>query len=298
MDIAGPKCRVATIAAPGKPRVFCDDTVLLKSKVRKRAHCISMTVNLPEVLEQIPVGARVLVDDGSAEMIVEEIAEAGLVLRVRRAPRKGLKLRPGKGLNFPGIDLSLPALMAKDFEDLDFVAEHADLVGLSFVRNASDVALMQDELSSRRASRPPQPIVIKVETRSAVENLPDIIVQGAGRQPLALMIARGDLAVEVGFDRIGELQEQILWLCEAAHIPVIWATEVLSGLVKTGAPTRAEATDASMAQRAECVMLNKGPHLVEAVKFLDGVLHRMDRHQSKKSARLRPLEVWAIGGGA
>jgi len=69
-------------------------------------------------------------------------------------------------------------------------------------------------------------------------------------------------------------------------------------LVKTGSPSRAEATDASMAQRAECVMLNKGPHLVEAVKFLDGVLHRMDRHQSKKSARLRPLDVWAIGGGA
>ena len=83
------------------------------------------------------------------------------------------------------------------------------------------------------------------------------------------MIARGDLAVEVGFERLAEVQEEILWLCEAAHVPVIWATQVLESVAQTGQPSRAEVTDAAMAERAECVMLNKGPHIGEAVRALD-----------------------------
>jgi pyruvate kinase len=107
------------------------------------------------------------------------------------------------------------------------------------------------------------------------------------------MIARGDLAVEIGPGRLSEVQEQILWICEAAHVPVVWATQVLERLVKDGAASRGEATDAAMGQRAECVMLNKGPHQVEAIAFLDDVLRRMDRHQHKKAARLAPLGSWS-----
>jgi pyruvate kinase len=107
------------------------------------------------------------------------------------------------------------------------------------------------------------------------------------------MIARGDLAVEIGLGRLSEVQEQLLWICEAAHVPVVWATQVLEGLVRHGSASRGEATDAAMAQRAECVMLNKGPHQVPAVAFLDDVLRRMDRHQHKKSPRLAPLASWA-----
>ena len=99
------------------------------------------------------------------------------------------------------------------------------------------------------------------------------------------MIARGDLAVEIGFDRLSEIQEEVLWLCEAA--------QVLEGMVQGGQASRTEETDAAMSQRAECVMLNKGPHVVVAVAFLRGVLARMDRCQTKKSARLGPLGVWA-----
>ena len=126
-------------------------------------------------------------------------------------------------------------------------------------------------------SRPPQPLVLKIETRLAVENLPQLIVQCAGRRPMAVMIARGDLAVELGFGRLSEIQEEILWLCDAAHVPVIWATQVLDNFVTDGVPTRAEATDAAMSQRAECVMLNKGPFLVDAVTFLKDVLRRMEQ---------------------
>ena len=108
---------------------------------------------------------------------------------------------------------------------------------------------------------------------------------------VGVMIARGDLAVECGYERLAEVQEEILWIGEAAHVPVIWATQVLEHLAKSGVPSRAEITDAAMGERAECVMLNKGPHIVEAVRVLDNVLRRMEAHQSKKSAKLRQLQL-------
>ena len=103
------------------------------------------------------------------------------------------------------------------------------------------------------------------------------------------MIARGDLAVEIGFARLAEIQEEILWLCEAAHVPVIWATQVLENLIKRGMPSRAEITDIAMAERAECVMINKGPFVLDAIAMLDDVVERMRGHQHKKTARLRAL---------
>ena len=105
------------------------------------------------------------------------------------------------------------------------------------------------------------------------------------------MIARGDLAVECGYERLAEVQEEILWLCEAAHMPVIWATQVLEGVAKRGQPSRAEITDAAMSERAECVMLNKGPHIVGAVRVLDDILRRMQGHQHKKTSLLRTLHL-------
>ena len=106
------------------------------------------------------------------------------------------------------------------------------------------------------------------------------------------MVARGDLGVELGFSRLAEVQEEILWLCEAAHVPVIWATQVLESLAKKGMPVpgRGHATP-RWAGRAECVMLNKGPHVVEAVRFLSDVLGRMQGHHDKKRATLRRLSV-------
>jgi len=133
--------------------------------------------------------------------------------------------------------------------------------------------------------------VLKIETRQAFEQLPALLLQGLKSPALGVMVARGDLAVEVGYERLAELQEEILWLSEAAHVPVIWATQVLEQMAQTGTPSRAEVTDAAMSGRAECVMLNKGPCIVDAVRFLEGVLARMERHQRKKSAMLRKLSI-------
>jgi pyruvate kinase len=141
-------------------------------------------------------------------------------------------------------------------------------------------------------------LVLKIETPEAVANLPDIVVQAAGRQPTAIMIARGDLAVEIGFARLAEMQEEILWIGEAAHVPVIWATQVLEHLVKKGTPSRGEMTDAAMAARAECVMLNKGPYLFKAITELDTLLARMGGHQHKKTPQLRALRSWESASAA
>ena len=109
------------------------------------------------------------------------------------------------------------------------------------------------------------------------------------------MVARGDLAVECGFERLAEVQDEILWLCDAAHVPVVWATQVLDQMARTGQPSRPEVSDAVMGARAECVMLNKGPFIVDAVVALDDILRRAETHQQKKVPLLRRLKSWSPG---
>jgi len=134
-------------------------------------------------------------------------------------------------------------------------------------------------------------IVLKIETRRAFDNLPSLLLAAMRSPSSGVMIARGDLAVECGYERLAEVQEEILWMAEASHMPVIWATQVLETLAKDGIPSRAEITDAAMGERAECVMLNKGPYILEAVRALDNILRRMQTHQRKKSAMLRELQL-------
>jgi len=161
------------------------------------------------------------------------------------------------------------------------------MVGLSFVRRPDDILLLQEHLKRLGARK--LGIVIKIETRTAFEQLPELIFALLHSPVAGIMIARGDLAVECGYERLAELQEEILWLAEAAHLPVIWATQVLEGMAKTGKPSRAEVTDAAAGVRAECVMLNKGPHIIETIRMLDNILHRMQAHQWKKRSLLRQL---------
>lgn len=241
----------------------------------------------PEVVDQLRVGERVFIDDGQIGAEVERVDADGAWLRITRARPEGEKIRPAKGLNFPDSDIRLPALGEKDLLDLDFVARAADIVGYSFVQSAADMDRLADELEARGAGHLGR--IAKIETRRAVANLPGIIVHGAGRGPFGLMIARGDLAVEIGWSRLAEIQEEILWLAEAAHVPVVWATQVFEQLIKENLPSRAEMTDAAMSERAECVMLNKGPFVLDAIALLDDIARRMRDHQHKKSARLRAL---------
>jgi pyruvate kinase len=158
------------------------------------------------------------------------------------------------------------------------------------VRRPSDVDELLQSLDERSLD---VGVVLKIEMPEAFERLPELLVSVMRVPRIGVMIARGDLAVEAGFERTAELQEEILWACEAAHVPSIWATQVLESLAKEGQPSRAEVTDAAMATRAECVMLNKGPHIEAAVRTLDDILRRMAEHQHKKNPLLRALRSWA-----
>jgi pyruvate kinase len=244
---------------------------------------------LPEVFRDVRAGQRVYFDDGKLGGVVREAHPDRLVVGIEQARSGKAKLRGDRGVNLPDTDFALPALTEKDLCDLDFAVAHADGVGLSFVRRPEDVEQLQAELDRRGGSA--LGIVLKVETRRAFEALPRLLLAALRSPRAGVMVARGDLGVEVGFERLAEVQEEILWLCEAAHVPVIWATQVLETLSKKGMPSRAEVTDAAMSGRAECVMLNKGPHSVEAVRFLCDVLRRMQGHQTKKSPMLRSLGV-------
>lgn len=296
MDLQGPKIRTRTVLTPDEgPNVEAGDQILLTFDEPKPRREFPFQANcaMPGVLHQVKAGAKVSIKDGLIVGEVEDVTAEGLVLQVTRTPPGGQPLESEKGINFPGTSLHVSPITEEDLRDLDFVAANADMVGYSFVQRPEDLARLQSELAARRPDGPPLGIVAKIETDLAFTNLPDLIVQGAGANPFGVMIARGDLAVEIGYERLSEVQEEILWVCEAAYVPVIWATQVLESLVKRGMPSRGEFTDAAMGNRAECVMLNKGPYIEEGIAVLDNVLRRMERHQAKKSPQLRALSAWA-----
>ncbi|MFI4889232.1 MAG: pyruvate kinase [Steroidobacterales bacterium] len=246
----------------------------------------------PEILAAVKTGERVVLDDGKLIAVVEAVVAEGLQCRVTRALKSPLRLRSGKGIAFPDSALSLRALGPQDELALAFALQHADGVEASFVNQPQDVRLLSDKL--RAAEKAGFGMVLKLETRQAMRNLPEILFEALRYDPVGLMIARGDLAVELSFERLAEMQEELLWFGEACHLPVIWATQVLDSLAHSGVPTRAEVTDAAMSMRAECVMLNKGPQLAAAVRMLADIIRKMEAHQYKKRSIYRPLQV-ALG---
>lgn len=247
---------------------------------------------LAEVFTDARAGEHVWLDDGKIGGVITGVATDELTVEVLSAGATATKLRAEKGINVPDTRLRIAALTEQDIVDLEFVKQHADIVNLSFVRTADDVR----DLVGRLDSRDDQAlgIVLKIETVAAFDSLPQILLEAMRWGDVGVMIARGDLAVEAGFERLAEVQEEILWLCEAAHVPVIWATQVLDTLARTGLPSRAEVTDAAMADRAECVMLNKGPFIDEAIAMLAGILGRMQDHTQKKRSLLRRLRAWDL----
>jgi len=261
----------------------------------KPARPATIACTLPEALAQARKGHRIWFDDGRIGGVVRQRLKGRLLIEITQARQTGEKLAADKGINLPDTPMKTPALTLKDLEDLPWVARLADLVGLSFCQSASDVLSLQAQLAQLGAQH--LGIVLKVETQRAFEHLPEMLLAAMSGQVAGVMIARGDLAVECGYERMAEVQEEILWACEAAHMPVIWATQVLETLAKTGLPSRAEITDAAMGERAECVMLNKGPHIVDAIHMLDDILVRMQSHQSKKRPLLRALKSWRTADG-
>ena len=281
---AGERLVLTRDGAPGHPALVDED-----GSVRSPARVSCRPV---EVFEQVAAGDPVSLNDGRIEGTVETVSESELVLRITEAKPTGSNLRGNKGINFPGTDFNLRGITVKDREDLPFILEHGDAVALSFVRRPKDIVALHEEIA--RHTDTGFPIIAKIETRRGFRNLPRILLATMRQYPAGVMIARGDLAVEAGWVSLAEIQEEILWMCEAAHVPVVWATQVLEDATKKGTPTRAEITDAAMSQRSDCVMLNKGPNILGAIRTLDKILRKMQRHQNKKTARLSRLSLSEI----
>lgn len=310
MDLAGPKIRTGEVAVISKkkngkklidylsleigdPLHLHRNPILGRNAIRaKDGHILrpaKISITLPQVFEGLKEGHPIWFDDGKVGAVVKMVKEDYALLEITHTGLKGGKLRAEKGINLPETAFDLPALTADDLRVLPFVARHADIVGYSFVRYPSDVETLQQKLLELHRSD--IGMVLKIENKTAFNNLPALLLTAMKHHAIGVMIARGDLAIEVGWERISEVQEEILWICEAAHIPIIWATQVLESLAKKGTASRAEITDAAMATRAECVMLNKGPFIFKAVEVLDNILDRMYAHQWKKKETLRTLGV-------
>lgn len=275
----GDTLRLHRESIPGAPAIEDDD-----GRVIEPAH---ISCRQPEVLDYVATEHRVSMNDGKISGVVLSVNPDYLDLEIRKAKPAGSRLRADKGINFPDSDIRLPGLTMADRKSLEFVVGHADAVSLSFVRRPEDVIALQEELD--RLGATDLGVVLKIETNEAFRHLTKLLLTAMRRYPVAVMIARGDLAVEAGWGRLAELQEELLWICEAAQVPVIWATQVLERKAKRGLPSRAEISDAALSQRADCVMLNKGPHILSAIRMLDDILRRMQAHQYKKTPTLRRL---------
>ena len=298
MDLPGPKCRIDSLSPERPGRLQVGDRLRLAQRLTSAtpSGLPVVAVSVPQLVAGLAVGAPVWIDDGKIRGRVAAIEGGDRIVEIVGARPKGGKLRIDKGVNFPGARLDLPPLSEGDLAALPVVAECADLIGFSFVQRPRDIVALDRALAAARPGGAPKPLVLKIETLEAVRNLPRLLVQAAGSRPTAAMVARGDLAAELGHVRLAEVQEEILRLCEAARIPVVWATHALDDLVKDGPPSLAETDDAAMAmaQRGECAMLNKGPHVVEAIGFLAEFNNKTSRRQAKKTARLAPLHSWPL----
>ena len=268
---------------PGRPALYSKSGELLE--------CARISVSIPQILDRAKVGDPVWFDDGKIGGVIRAVNLESVSVEITQARPEGEKLGAEKGINLPETQIDIPALTDEDSAALPFIVEHADLVGCSFVRTEAHVRQLLDRIEQLGGQH--LGLVLKIETRKAFENLPNLILAAMRTESLGIMIARGDLAVECGYQRLAEIQEEILWICEAAHVPVIWATQVLESLAKKGIPSRSEITDAAMGERAECVMLNKGPYAVTAVRVLADILRRMQAHQEKKRSMLRQLRLAA-----
>lgn len=286
MDLAGPKIRTV-IKDNEKMKVEEGEMIFLADETHMDGDKMTVGCTIPGIAEQLNTGETVLFDDGLIEARVEKIEPDRAVLQVLRISSKKPFIKNEKGINFPDSSLLMPALTDYDIRCLSFITKHADIAGYSFVKNTKDIMQLQEVTGKHKKLS----LVIKIETPEAVKNLPDLLFCGMRQENVGVMIARGDLAVEIGFERMSEIQEEILWICEAAHVPVIWATQVLENLNKSGVATRSEVTDAAHAAMADCVMINKGTHIIKTLETLRDILIRSGGHHVKKRFTFRPLNI-------
>lgn len=280
VDLRGPRIRLGDVDGERKLKVGEKIQVV---NSRKAPRSGALAIDYPKLLADIEVGHRILIRDGRAELVVKSIEGKTLHCKVKRATT----LVSHQGVNLPDSAVSAPALSAKDKADIDFAVEmDADWIALSFVRSAKDVATLQRALHRRGSN---MPICAKVEHPSAIENLDEII-----EETDAVMVARGDLAVEVGHAKVPMLQARIVQACLAKATPVIIATQMLESMINASQPTRAEVSDVANAvmDAADAVMLSGetavGDFPVETCQVMHDIVAQTEEEMFKAQWRLRP----------
>jgi pyruvate kinase len=285
-DLQGPKLRVAGLDSPRE--VVAGQTLYISGA--ERAEEGDLVVAPAVIAEVLEPGHEVLIDDGLIRVVVEA-ADSG---RARCTVIVGGLIKPNKGVNLPGgVAIPVPSLSEKDHVDLDFaLGLGVDYVALSFVRTAADVTELKEIIRARGSDAR---VIAKIEKAEAIERLDDIV-----READALMVARGDLGVEMGAELVPLLQKRIILRCLDAGKPVITATQMLESMVEHAEPTRAEASDVANAilDGTSAVMMSAetavGAYAVEAVRTMDRIARAIEpsmsyRHQTPETADTRDV---------
>jgi pyruvate kinase len=246
LDLQGPKVRVGQLPA-GEVTLTCELIVSLVPESEYHGEANAIPIDYPHAAEEAKPGMQVLLADGLFELQV--LAADGRALRCRVVEGGVLKSR--KGVNFPELDLRLPSMTEKDYRDLEFgIAQNVDWISLSFVRSGADVRELKSRLAAQGAR---QPVIAKIEKPQAIDRLDEILAESDG-----IMVARGDLGVELSPERVPMLQKMIIEKCNRRGIPVITATQMLESMIHEPRPTRAEASDVANAiiDGTDAVMLS------------------------------------------
>lgn len=278
IDTKGPEIRVTTIADEygNGIRFAAGDRISVRG-----SHGQDLTtrkvvyMNVPTIVRDIPVGARMLIADGELEIQVVEKREEELVCEFL----VGGNMRSRKSVNVPGISIDLPSVTEKDRRFIEWAVDHdVDFIAHSFVRSARDIAAVQEILDARRS---PIKIISKIENQEGLDNIDEIIEQSYG-----IMVARGDLGVELPAEAIPNTQRRIVEKCICAKRPVIIATQMLYSMVDSPRPTRAEVSDVASAiyERVDAVMLSDetamGKFPVESVETMARIAREIERDEN------------------
>ncbi|TWI56854.1 pyruvate kinase [Halalkalibacter nanhaiisediminis] len=250
-------------------RIYLDP--LKEGHSQTEADMAGVSVTIPKAFKNVQPNDLIFIDDGKIKGKVKSVSQTFIEVTII-SPDKVRKIKEDKGVNLPNslVSLNVPALTSKDKEDLTFVLENSDIVGISFVHHPRDLKQLKQIL--KQYNKTDMPIIAKIETKDAVENFSNIIFEGLSFEHFGVMIARGDLAIELGYGELTIVQEEILSLCRAAHIPVILATQILENLAKKGIPSRSELADLSFGNQFDCLMLNKGPYMADTISFITETL--------------------------
>lgn len=268
----------------------------------------------PQAIRSLDVGSIVLFDDAKIECEVTSVTRAGekdaegntaeydsAELVAVHTREGGKNLREGRGIHFPGIHVPLPAMTDEDRAILPEIVRTADIIAPSYVRSAEDLTEILDAIEKEidvAASENEDPaavsarirnlgVMLKIESEECYNDLPNVVTELLRHRNSGVMIARGDLAMELGFSRMSEAREQIMDVANAAHIPTIFATQVLETMAKSGLPSRAEITDADVALRTQGVMLNKGTHIPDAINILNSIGTALNTSDNSLDSRSR-----------